>query len=790
MGNEDKSEALPSQSFSSQNGADTWRFFRAFMDQVDDAIEIIDPATFRFLDMNAGGCRQLGYTREEILRMSVPDIDPQVDVDSLKQHVERLKTEGSMRFETVHRRKDGSTFPCEISLSSVRLERDYMVAAARDITAQKEAEAELKRLNENLEQLVEARATELRESESSIREAQRVGQMGSWNLDLASNHLTWSDEIFRIFEIDPARFKATYEAFLNAIHPDDRDLVNDAYAESVKSRSPYDITHRLLMPDGRIKHVRERGETIYNDAGEAVRSMGTVQDISENVAANEALRESEERFRRLFEDSAEAILIIENDRFIDCNNAAREMLRMRDRSEIRDVPPHKLSPETQPDGRASAEKAGAMIAKAFDEGSNLFEWEHLRADGEPFTAEVLLTPILYTGRRLLHVVWRDITDKKRMEAQVLRKQRLESIGTLAGGMAHDLNNTLTPILMSAKMLREERMDEELVELVETNAQRAAEMVRQLLTFARGIEGDRSAVRPLAVTSEVVRILRNTFPKNIELQTEVADDLQTIQGDATQLHQCLLNLCVNARDAMPDGGSLRLEAANVAVDSSLAAIVPDASPGPHVLWRVIDSGHGIDAENLQRIFDPFFTTKGPDAGTGLGLSTTLGIVRGHGGFLRVHSTPGRGTQIAIYLPAVETPSAKTGNAADPLQRGSGEIIRVVDDELSLRKIATRALKRLNYTPLTATGGMDALELIAERGAEIQAVVTDLNMPRMNGLEFVRRLRETLPDIPVTVASGLLDDEMSKAFTECRITESMNKPYTQAQLSQVLQRMLKG
>jgi CheY-like chemotaxis protein len=329
-------------------------------------------------------------------------------------------------------------------------------------------------------------------------------------------------------------------------------------------------------------------------------------------------------------------------------------------------------------------------------------------------------------------------------------------------------------------------------MIEASAQRGTDMVRQLLTFARGAEGERVAVCPSQLVHELERLMKGSFPKSIELQIASPEGLPAVVGDPTQLHQVLLNLCVNARDAMPGGGTLALGLQAVELDAVYARAIPDAVPGRYVALRVSDTGSGIPPEILDRIFDPFFTTKAADKGTGLGLSTVLGIVKGHGGFVQVYSQPGEGTMFTVYLPvspsgagaAAPAPAAETPEAGP----GHGETILFVDDESAVREVGRTVLERLNYQVLLATDGADGLVRAAEHRHALRAVITDLHMPHMDGLAFVRALRRTLPNVPVVVASGRVDEAAASELLRLGVTRRLDKPFTQAQLARELQELL--
>ena len=367
---------------------------------------------------------------------------------------------------------------------------------------------------------------------------------------------------------------------------------------------------------------------------------------------------------------------------------------------------------------------------------------------------------------------------------------MESIGTLAGGVAHDLNNALAPIMMGVELLRMRYpREEKLVSMISSSAQRGADMVRQLLTFAKGAEGKRVSVQLSHLVREMDTIMTSTFPKNIRVATHWTKDLPTVLGDATQLHQVLLNLCVNARDAMPNGGSLTLELNAKTMDATFASGIADATPGDYLTVSVQDTGSGIPPDIIERIFDPFFTTKGPDKGTGLGLASVMGIVKGHGGFLQVYSQPGKGSNFVVYLPADPGSSATASITQVAMTfHGHGETILFVDDEATLRLMAGVVLQQLNFTPITAIDGADGLVKAALHASELRAIITDLHMPHMDGLAFVRTVRRMLPDIPIIVASGRMEEAAALEFKGLGVKIFLDKPFTEPKLAEVLQSLL--
>jgi two-component system, cell cycle sensor histidine kinase and response regulator CckA len=387
----------------------------------------------------------------------------------------------------------------------------------------------------------------------------------------------------------------------------------------------------------------------------------------------------------------------------------------------------------------------------------------------------------------------DITEKKQLEAQFLRAQRLESIGTLASGIAHDLNNILTPILAASQLLplkfpNADDRTHQLLKIVETNARRGADLVKQVLSFARGVEGRRTPVQVGHLLLEIEQIAKRTFPKSIAVHTNFSPShLALVSADATQLHQVVMNLCINARDAMSEGGTLTLSANTVLIDEIYARLHLDAKAGEYVRIAIADTGQGISPEILDRIFDPFFTTKEVGKGTGLGLSTAMGIVKNHGGFIEVTSHIGQGTCFQVYLPTT------AGKVAPPteslsLALGHGEWILVVDDETSIQEITKASLEDQNYRVLTASDGFEAIALYAKYKQDITVVLMDLMMPAMDGLTTIRTLQNLNPHVKVIATSGLTVPNTMSDLVSVGVHYFLPKPYTTHELLNELQIVL--
>ena len=450
----------------------------------------------------------------------------------------------------------------------------------------------------------------------------------------------------------------------------------------------------------------------------------------------------------------------------------------------------------------SSEYAPAFFRQMWDTvlGGRVWQGEIVsrRKDGGRYTEEMTITPVRGPSGAITHfiAIKQDITPQRRLEEQVRQAQRLEAVGTLAGGIAHDLNNILAPMRMVAGLLQDKLStprDRELLELVDAGAKRGADIIRQLLTFSRGTTGERAPVQLGHLIKEMAKIMRETFPREIAIEESVPSGLQPVLADATQMHQILMNLCVNARDAMPEGGCLTLAGRNVRLGEGDPALLPPARPGHYVELSVADTGTGIAPENLERIFDPFFTTKPAGKGTGLGLSTTLGIVRSHGGFIRTESALGMGTTFFVYLPvgtaAAAGSAAPAAAPAGPLGPiGHGELILVVDDEPSIRETTRRILEAGNYRAVTAVNGEDAMKLYLELRGQVRLVLTDVMMPVKGGTALIRSLRELDPGLKVVATSGLDRPLQGSSLPQLGITSVLPKPFAASELLEAIHRQL--
>jgi PAS domain S-box-containing protein len=510
----------------------------------------------------------------------------------------------------------------------------------------------------------------------------------------------------------------------------------------------------FVRSDGKTRWVRWEARPWYQDDG----SAGGIVIFSEDITE----RRDAERSRRLLSAAlsvaANAVVISDPRGVIEWMNPA--FIKLSGYSEAEALG------KTFRELVHSGVHDSAFYSKMWSTIQSGQPWQgeitNRRKDGSLCCELMSITPLRDADGHISHyiAIKQDLSEQKRLESLVLRTQRLESVGRLAGGLAHDLNNLLTPMLMAPPMLRlfvRDPVALESLDSIEACAQRSANIIRQLLTFSRGQPVEKAPVQLRLLLREMGRLVQEAFPKNITLQQHIPHDLPTVQGDATQLQQVLMNLCVNARDAMPDGGTLALSLQVVTVDDELAK-VHGVEPGAFLALEVADTGIGIPEQNLEKIFDPFFTTKDLEEGTGLGLSTTLGIVQGHHGFIEVDSAVGRGARFRVYLPVHEPwPVLSTPAILQSLPRGKEELILVVDDEALARRVICRILERHGYRTLEASEGEEALRICRAQRASLRVVITDLMMPHRDGIEFLRDLEKepkTEPLIQVIVITGYL------------------------------------
>lgn len=602
------------------------------------------------------------------------------------------------------------------------------VAIVRDITDRKKTEQELRESHENYLGLF-----------NTVTEAIYVHGPDGVFLDV-------NEGAVNMYGYSRQELIGRTPAFVASPQRNDLGQIMRMVAEVFETGQPVSFEFWALRKNGEefLKAcVMHRGKYFGRDV-----LITTARDISATKATDERIREQ----AALLDVTQDAILVLNLKREITYFNRGAERLYGVRRAEALGCPYESIVYAEIPSGfdaewrllvdGAEFSKERRQVARGRGE-ITVQERAALVRDDQGFPKSAL-------------IVVTDITEAKRLENQFLRAQRLENLGSLASGIAHDLNNVLTPILISSGMLADAKLpaeEAELVQLLNENARRGADIVRQLLLYGRGSDSPRASMSLKRVLKDVEQIMRETFPKSISVDVQVPVDMGEIEGDRTQIHQVLLNLCVNARDAMADGGELRVWAENVMVDQDVASQHPGAKAGPHIAIHVKDNGIGIDPGHIEKIFDPFFTTKPFGQGTGLGLASVLGIVRSHGGIISVASKPGQGAIFSVFLPALEPLPVAAGEHGREGLQGKGELVLLIDDEEGVRNATTNVLKRFGYAVATANDGASAIKVFEAAAHEIRLVVTDIMMPVMDGRQAIRGIRRINPAVPVIAISGI-------------------------------------
>jgi len=710
--------------------------FRLLAENIREVFWLTDPAKNVILYVSPAYETIWGRTQASVYASALGWLDsihPE-DAEAIRYAITTKQAQGTYDEEYRIVRPDGSirwirdrAFPVRNGAGEIY----RVVGVARDITQRKQSE------------------NAIRESEERMRSI----------LESALDCVITMNHEGRIVEFNPAAEKTFGYKRHGAIGQLLSDLI---IPPASRERYQRGLTRYLATGDAPVIGKRVEFTGMRSDLSEfplelAITRMGSqeppmftgfIRDITERKLAEDRLREQ----AKLLDLAQDAIMVRDMEDRVEFWNLGAERLYGWTAAEVRGKQASTFLYEQPPTTALAARMA------VTESGKWSGECKHLRQGGGTVMVRSRWTLVRDEAGapKSILIINTDITEQRKIEEQFLRAQRLESIGTLASGVAHDLNNILAPILMGAAVLQRTAMskgDEMIVSTIETCAQRGADIVKQVLTFARGADGARLLLQPGHLINDMAKIARGTFPKAITVQTSYPQSSWPIEGDPTQLHQILLNLCVNARDAMPAGGKLIISAENFAVDEHYASMTPGAKAGPHVLFEVKDTGMGIPHEIIDKIFDPFFTTKDVGEGTGLGLSTVIGIVKSHGGFLSVESEIANGTTFKVYLPArsdsLGTPEAS--ETTDP-PRANGELLLIVDDEKLILHVTRELLEAHGYQVVTAGDATEALAIFAQRKDEIDLVLTDLAMPLMDGVTLIRTLQKMKSDVRVIASTG--------------------------------------
>ncbi|MGA2278914.1 MAG: PAS domain S-box protein [Verrucomicrobiota bacterium] len=726
-------------------------------------IEYVNP---KFMEVTGYSAREVIGKNPRILKSG------EMPPGNYKRLWETIVAGGEWRGEFHNRKKNGELYWEWASISPIYDAAGHIahfLAVKEDITERKRTEKEFKESKIQFESLFEDAPVGYHE----LDEAGRITRVNRTELVMLGYT---TEEMVGHFMWD---FVA------------EREKAREAVMARLAGKTPATelVERNYRRKDGAFLPVLIENRILYDDDGRVIGIRSTLQDITERKRMEHSLAETLDFNRKIISDAPVGILVykasgqcvLANEAAARTVNATVSQLLNQDFRQLeswRNSGLLKLAEKTLATG--SPQQCESHFVSTF---------------GKEIWLVCQFSPFVRGDEPHLLFLFSDITEKKKFETQFLRSQRMESIGTLAGGIAHDLNNVLTPLLVAVQMLKEKITDDDgqqLLRVLETNVRRGASLVKQVLAFGRGVTGERTMVYPAHVAREIKQIVHETFPKSVKFEFHSPDDLWTIIGDPTQIHQVLLNLCVNARDAMPKGGTLVIHMENVMFDEVYAGMNLEARPGPYVRIKVEDTGTGIPKAIQDKIFDPFFTTKALGKGTGLGLSTTLAIVKGHGGFINYHSTTGKGTVFEVYFPANTTLDELKDEEIEQskLPHGHNELVLVVDDEEPIRNLAQKVLTRFGYRVLLAADGAEAVSVYAPRQKEIDVVITDMAMPIMDGPATVVALKAINAGVRIVSSTGLASDGGLAMVKNTGIQHFIPKPYTAETILNTLHEVLHG
>ncbi len=706
--------------------------FRHLFEGSADALLLLELGSNQFIDCNQAAADMLDYTsREDVLLQRPAELSPQLQPDGqtseakAAEMINRAMEQGSNRFEWIHSSTRRTDFPVEVLLTPIQLEgQQLMMTTWRDLTVQKMAEAQLR--------------------------------LQSTALQAAANAVVITDRAGTIEWINPAFTTLTGYTATEALGRNPGDLLRSGRHDAAFFRHLWTTILAGQVWQSETINRRKDGSlyTEYQTITPVRAAQGAITHfiaIKEDITAR---KQAEARLREQAEviDKAPVAIIITDlsHRVTYCNEGARRLYGFTEAQLLGHTADELFSAETM---RVLGPGRSATLATGAWRGVVPIETR----DGRRFSAEFIMSLICDGDNKPQHrlSIALDITAKARLEEQLLRVQRLETLGTLAAGIAHDLNNILSPVLMAGPLLRTRAThptDLRVLDLVEKSAERGSALVKQILSFARGVNAERILLQARHILLEVCQMIADTFPKSILVESHIAGDLWPVVSNSTQLHQVVLNLCINARDAMPGGGTLTLSARN----ETLAEAPDDLPSGNYLLIEVADTGTGMTPEVLARIWEPFFTTKAEGQGTGLGLATVRGILAQHGGTITVESAPGRGSVFRVYLPATMSAGATPTTSGSHYSAESSlrhELVLVVDDDTEVRKLMALSLAQWGYRILQARDSAEAMETYLSHSAEIALIIFDLDLPGQDGLTLARQLQGLRPDLRVLFVTGV-------------------------------------
>jgi PAS domain S-box-containing protein len=748
------------------------RRFRDIFDSLQDALFILDPEG-RVIEANETAYIGLSYSRAELLGMTTLEIDAEGNAEMVPQRLQRIRQEGSLIFETLHRRKDGSVFPVEVHCKVFEYEGSKAILSiARDISERRRLEQEILEGKHDLAYLIDS----IEGMVYSCRNDE------NWTMTFVS-HGCLALTGYKSNELLHNRVVA----YNDLIHPDDRRYVWDTVQEAIGEKRPYLLEYRIISKDGQTKWVWEKGRGVFDRHGDLVSLEGIISDITDKKLA-EAERE---RLFTAVEQAGEAIFITDRDGAIVYANPAFERITGYSGDEALGKNPRILK---------SGKQDKAFYKALWDTITGGRTWKgrliNRRKDGTLYTEDATISPVLDRSGRVMNylAVKRDITAQLELEERFNQAQKMESIGRLAGGVAHDFNNMLGVIIGHAELALEDpaispSLASALKEILKA-ADRSANLTRQLLGFARKQTISPKVIDLNETVEGMLKMLRRIIGENISLAWRPSSGLWPVKMDSSQVDQILANLCVNARDAIGSGGSISIATANHSFDEAFCRSNKGFSPGDYVGLAVSDDGCGMDKSTMEKIFEPFFTTKAVGEGTGLGLATVYGIVRQNNGFIRVESQPGEGATFEIYIPRHEGKKAEEieEKAIEP-QGGTGGTVLVVEDDPSLLLLISKVLKTAGYKVLEAPSPEQALGLAGSHREPIDLLVSDVVMPGMDGKALAERILEKRPRMKVLFLSGYPADFIAGQGWLDDGTAFLSKPFTPRALAAKVRELLK-
>ena len=759
--------------------------FRQLHETMRDAFVAFDMKD-RIIEFNSAYMDMLGYEPEELCSLTYLDLTPK-KWHALEETIQReqvLARGYSDVYEKEYWKKDGTLFPVELRAFLIKDELGNPVsrwAIVRDITERKQTEIAL------------------RESQERLMLALRSTNMGVWRWEISEDRRYFDDQVCSLLGIDPSSFKGTSEEFFEVVHPDDRERIRAALNQTVSQNVPYEVEYRVIRPDRSVHYVNARGSLFHDDRGLPVRINGTLWDVTDRKKADEALYEQNVWIKAILESSPAAIYAMNTESFVLTWNRGAERIFGWSREEVvgKFIP---IIPESQMD-EFYANRMKILRGEPF------FDVELLRQkkDGSLVYVSMHSSPIYgadgsVTGNISIAI---DLTHQKKMEKdraalenQLRQAQKMEAIGQLAGGVAHDFNNILSAIIGYSQLMLLTMGDDDPNRLnlnqIMAASERATVLTQSLLAFSRKQPVNLSRIDLGDVVANFEKLLLRIIQESIDLKTILIGHALPIMADRGQIEQVLMNLVTNARDSIQNGGRIIIETGQVTLDQSFIEAHGFGRAGGYALLSVTDTGIGMTEDIKNKIFDPFFTTKDEGKGTGLGLSIVYGIVKKHDGYIDVYSRPGIGTTFKIYLPLlhslVETPE-QTENEEVPL-KGGDETILLAEDNTSVRTLTATVLRHFGYTVIEATDGLDALAKFAENKKTIRLVVLDGIMPKMNGKEAWQAIKALSPGIRTVFMSGYAEDIFTTNCIPGSGSGFVQKPSTPTVLIRKIREVLDG